>query len=179
MMSTGVNEMRTEPVPRKVDARKRAGLRMRQAGYSLLELLIVLGVVGGLGLLVLARSGTVDVARQVEQFETDIGFLASGVRKVAYQGGSYGVAVISSTTLINSGAIPTTLIVGANVQNVFGGNFTITGNSSTVYLDSDTIPQTACIQIMTGLPAGTSFTGVAAAVANASLTAVSFPTAMA
>lgn len=120
----------------------------RQTGFSLIELMIVLGIgalmlAGGLAL-----SNTAGSSQSSSQLTSDLVAIKTSVKQLYSGQGGYG-AVSLNSVLIASNKIPTTMTVsGSTITHQLNGTLTVTGNTSTFDTAITNIATDVCVNIV-------------------------------
>ena len=124
-----------------------------QRGFTLIEVAIVLTIVGlVIGGIWIAAS-TVSSNQKKSALAQDTLSIIQATRNVYAQ--SVPPATTATTVivpaLINAGAIPSNLITGTTLRNVFGGTTAVaTDGNSNFVITYTLIPEEACIELLSG-----------------------------
>lgn len=121
----------------------------RQKGFTLVELVIVLGIVVVGVIAILGRQNSTNQASRVM---TESGNLQTIVGKVnASFAGRASYAGLSTAFLLDQGAFPTSMVNGTNVVNVWNGAVTVASGTGDTSFDITTasVPTGACIELVT------------------------------
>ena len=128
----------------------------RQNGFTLIELMLVLGVMAiiGTGILMLARH--VDTSRRVEQETARVQSIFSGLDSAYANAADFGTD-LSVATAINNGALPASALTGSRLLDTDGHEIGlsavslngVTGGGAKVTFQS--LPSGVCTGVVTGL----------------------------
>lgn len=131
----------------------------RIQGFSLLEILLVLGIAAALIIAAFVVYPKVQAANRAQAEEQNIAAIAAGARSL--YAGSSSYASISNQVLLNAKVFPDSMVdaTGANVTNAWGGIVTVlpsTNVTNGFNIEETGVPQVECTKIVSG--AGTNFT---------------------
>lgn len=134
----------------------------RAQGFSLLEILLVLGIAAALIIAAFVVYPKVQAANRAQAEEQNIAAIAAGVRGL--YAGSSNYASISNQVLLNGKVFPDNMVAadGATVTNVWGGILVVlpsTNVTNGFNIQETGVPQVECAQIVTS--AGNNFTYIA------------------
>lgn len=128
---------------------KSVSLQRKNKGFSLIELIIVLGILGGLYLLVSSRSDTADTASNIKEEVENVNELAKTVRNYFGSAGVSGYSGLNNSVIYNSisrhmqGA-------GTNIRNAWSASgITVapTSGNTQFTITSSSVPENACEMI--------------------------------
>jgi type II secretory pathway pseudopilin PulG len=127
----------------------------KQRGFTLVEYVLVVGLMIAVAILVFVYSSGAKVSARVNQEMATIGTAAGRIRNLFASHGGY--AGISTAVLIGAKAFPSTSITGTVVNNTFGGTITVApatlgGAPNAGYSWTMTaVPQAECIDLLTAV----------------------------
>lgn len=140
--------------------RSRSNRRGRHAqGFSLLEILLVLGIAAALIIAAFVVYPKVQAANRAQAEAQNIAAIAAGARALYASSASY--ATVNNTVLLNAKVFPDSMVSGTNVTNVWGGAVTAapsTAITNGLKLTEANVPQVECTKIAAS--AGANFTMV-------------------
>ena len=158
--------------------------RRHQAGMTLMEMMIVLGIIG---LLVGAAAmfGTTSSNSQGgTQHITELNGLRQSMRGLFNGQGNYGNTTAgtytsANGTLISAQQVPSTLAAsGTSITNKWGGALTVQGSLAQFYISSASVPLPVCVSIVSqAIQAGWASVSVGTTYAAGSTSIVSPATA--
>ena len=123
-----------------------------QAGFSLIELMIVLGAIAAMLAVITLGTGTINSSR-LSTMERDIRTLQSAATAWAAQQASPTYSGVSITALRNAGILPT----NASGTNPWGAPYTVGGTVTSLTVTSDATSGTNCTTLAARLtPSATS-----------------------
>ncbi|MBP8231537.1 MAG: hypothetical protein KAY22_04460 [Rhizorhabdus sp.] len=132
-------------------ARGRPRHLRHDAGSPLLEMITSNGMRAFGVITVLGLIGVAWATLRGSDFITDLVTLGSVVRTANPSG--YGTGALSSAPYLASERIPSKLKNGTtNLQNMWGGATTLTGNGQTVFIDTVGVPKSDCIGELPKVP---------------------------
>lgn len=124
-----------------------------QGGFSLAELLIVIVVIGVLMAVMLGMYSKYKERSAINSFATGSIELAVNIREAFLQVDRSYENVTTANVKASPGVIPSEMIVGANIQNPWGGAITFaaadyaSGTKNAVAITSAGIPKVACLGV--------------------------------
>lgn len=132
--------------------------RSNQTGFSLMELMVVIGIIAVLVIGVLVYKAMAKGDSNVNRETDNVSVIISKIQRLK-GGASYGAAGADLLPIaINANAIPRSMaITGSTVTNVWGGAVTIKSTGGGFYVDYAGVPKEACLA-MAGAIAGSTDT---------------------
>lgn len=130
--------------------------KRRQAGFSAIELMLVLGVIAIATVAIIRAMGANTDKANSQIMMTDITYIINGIRS-AYTSSDKGYDALNNSVAIALKVIPTNLrINGDRITNQFGGEVKIAPGSdvSIFTLTYDKVPSSVCQQVINGLGGG-------------------------
>lgn len=107
-------------------------------------------LIGSIGLVYGAFSTSQQDANIQQTYVEMNALISETVKTYGHTPARYTAAAISDETLITLGIAPQSARRTATlIQNVFGGDYAITGATNTFNLDTDDIPAEACVDLLT------------------------------
>ena len=160
--------------------------RRRQAGMTLMEMMIVLGIIGLLLGAAAMFGNTSSNSQSGTQHTTELNGLRQAMRGLFNGQGNYGNATAGTYTsanaaLISAQQVPATLVVSGttSITNKWGGAVTVQGSLAQFYVSTASVPMPVCVSIVSqAIQAGWTSVSVGATY-SAGATAVVSPTAAA
>lgn len=148
--------------------KKQFNFAKKQAGVTLMELIIGLAIIGVIIAGVTALFGSADSQQKSNQVTTDLTAIRAAVKQLYYGQGGYGTANINNT-LVVAKKIPTTLTVDTSttpntISHPMNGTINIVGATTSYTVTVTNIPSDVCTNVMT---AGTGWTTIQAGSAAA------------
>lgn len=129
----------------------------RQQGFSLVELLLVLGVIALIAIAAFIIYPQVQAGTQANTEDTNTTTIAANVKSLFGNSGSYSsLSAGSDSTDGQAKAIfPSSMLATATVQNMWGGNVTLgpDGTKTKFVLTYNGVPDAACVKYVAGVAA--------------------------
>ena len=131
----------------------------RKRGFSLLEILLVLGIISGAIILALIIYPKITGANNVKTEVSNAGLIKSGVQSLYASSSNPPSNPNMNSMLIKADLIPDNMVQGtANIQNVWSGDVfvgTTTINSKTAFaIQYNHVPAAECIKMVTSASTG-------------------------
>lgn len=128
--------------------------RAKAAGFSLIELLLVIGFIAGALVLAFVTYPKVQATNRANLESQHLTVLASGIKNLYSTSRNFGT--LSNTTLANAKILPDDMSYTAGViSNVWGGTVTVApeaGSSNLRYRITYTaVPKAECVKLATGV----------------------------
>lgn len=123
----------------------------RQKGFSLLEVLIVIGLVAILAVVTLNYYNKANAGANVQRVTTDLMAITSAVRDYAGHRPAYTSVTVEN--LIKTDKLASSLVNedGDALVNQFGGDITVTGAATTFDVAYTLVPTNECNSIVTAV----------------------------
>lgn len=131
---------------------KRLNMMKKQAGFSMVELLMVFAVILGAAVLVFVAYPKVKDNQAAATENTNLSTLQAGIKSL-YSGKS-NFAGVTPTVLLNAQVVPNTMINGANIVNTWGQTVTIASASlggvpnNAYSISYSAVPQGPCVKLV-------------------------------
>lgn len=130
--------------------------KKRQAGFSAIELMLVLGVIAIATVAIIRAMGSNTDKANSQIMMTDVTYIVNGIRS-AYTSSDKGYEGLDNKVAIALKVIPTNLrISNDKITNQFGGEVKLVPGSdvSVFTLFYDKVPSSVCQQVINGLGGG-------------------------
>jgi prepilin-type N-terminal cleavage/methylation domain-containing protein len=121
--------------------------RPDQRGFSLIELMLVLGIIAVLVIGLFALFSQADTSARTSELIKGVAGLNANIRSLYNSQSGYDTGDMIPT-LVKANAVPSNWVKGNTLQHGFGGTVTVTGNSSTFSIATDHIPNEVCIRFL-------------------------------
>ena len=135
--------------------------RARSAGFSLIELLLVIGFIAGALVLAFITYPKVQATNRANTESQHITVISGGIKNLYTTAKNFGS--LTNTVLINAKIIPDDLSVTApNITNIWGGAITVGPDTATsrYTITYTAVPAAECSKLVTGV--GVNFMKVSA-----------------
>ena len=124
------------------------GFGRRKRGYTLMEILLALAVVGGViagaGVLFTQTQGSANLNTAKQQLTS----LSASIREL--YAGSSSYTGLSGSDLITAGAVPATMVSGSNIVDAWGNTVTVASPGATTFSIAVTaLDQEDCTKLST------------------------------
>lgn len=127
--------------------------KRKQAGLTLVESMVALGISAVVILGALALFGSASSSQMSTQMTSDLSAIRSSVKSLYLSSGGYGSGNLNQV-LVNGNKIPTTMSVTAGtpptITHAMAGTLTIAGNGANFTLTVTAIPTDVCMSLLAG-----------------------------
>ncbi|MEL7629221.1 type 4 pilus major pilin [Pectobacterium aroidearum] len=124
--------------------------RKYRKGFSLLELMLVLGVIAGLVVSAFIVYPKVQVAQRVEMESKNIAAIQAGVKALYASAPNY--SGLKNTVALNANIFPDSMLSGEGderkIVNSFKGNVELTAPGNIFYITYYSVPSAECIRLV-------------------------------
>lgn len=134
----------------------------KNAGFTLLELLLVIGIAAIIGAGIYMVYNKVSVGQQAESESRTLDTLRAGVKSIYAASPDYGT--VTKAVLIAGRVVPDNMVSGTNLVNSFGGSVTVlpknlgAGTNNGFEITYPSVPGAVCAKLVT--TAGAQFDAV-------------------
>lgn len=122
----------------------------RVAGFTLLEIIVVLGIIGLVAGLLGPRILSAMSGAKRSEITQEFYWVAQAVRDTRSIAADYGTGDITGV-VINGGGLPSNMVRSGAVQNLYNGAVTVTGQTQTALLTFNGLPRDGCQKLSTSI----------------------------